>query len=64
MDNSDVFVIKIEHEGDWWYHGKCRTRNSSEGFQYDKESAEKVSKILRFGWGNKSVTIVSREDQQ
>ena len=49
MYNSDVFVIKINHEGDWWYHGKYRTRNSSEAFQYNtKAGAELICGMLRY----------------
>lgn len=46
---ADMFVIRISHEGDWWYHGKYRTRNSSEAFQYNtKVRAELICGMLHY----------------
>jgi hypothetical protein len=56
MPSANIFVIRIRHEGDWWYHGKYRTRDSSEAFRYDsKVKAELICGMLRY----ESMTVES-----
>jgi hypothetical protein len=64
MDNSDVFVIKIEHENEWWYNGKYRTMDPSEAFKYKtKADAQVICSMLNYRYKKTTVEVVGGEAQ-